>query len=95
MDKDSTPRRLSLTQRLIGNSKDWMANFYAGREADATLYGQGFGDEIDDFVPGVLTNSMRRRTSSLSSQESVEGFNMPKKVRSDSLTERVANMQVI
>ena len=94
MEKDSAPRKPSLTQRLIGNSREWLAGFYAGRESDATIYGQGFGDEIDDFVPGVLTNSMRRRTSSLSSSDSVESYDIPRRVRSASLTERIANMQV-
>jgi len=60
-------RRPSFTQRLMGQSRDWIQNFYLLQEKDDQLCGHGFGDEIDDFVPASIYNNseMRRRRTSL------------------------------
>lgn len=91
------PRRPSLTQRLVGNSRDWIQGFYQSQEKDDQMYGQGFNDSIDDLVPAVMYNNARRRTSSTSSDasDSVETPISGGRVRTNSISERVAGMQVI
>lgn len=63
------------------------------QEEDDQQYGHGFNDAADDFVPGVVYNDRRRRNSSVSSDDSETGVN--NRVRTGSISERVAGMQVI
>ncbi|KAI1282018.1 hypothetical protein HDE_13084 [Halotydeus destructor] len=91
---DIAPRRLSLTQRLVGQSKEWMQNYYVSQEKDDQMYGHGFNDVVDDFVPGVLyNNAQRRRTMSVGS-EGDESVTSPNRSRTNSISERVAGMQL-
>jgi len=88
------PRRLSLTQRLVGQSREWMQNFYSSHEKDDQVYGHGFNDPTDDFVPAVMYNNARRRTSSMSSDGSLDGIESPARNRTNSISERVAGLQL-
>jgi len=89
------PRRLSLTQRLIGANREWLQSYYTSQEEDDQQFGQGFNDPTDDFVPGVIANSRRRRNSSTSSDASLDSTpSTGERVRSGSITERVAGMQL-
>ena len=86
-------RRPSFTQRLTGVNRDWMQNYYNQHETDDQSFGHGFNDQADDFVPGVIGNSRRRRNSSLSSEASIESLGEGRQ-RATSISERVAGMQV-
>lgn len=86
----AAPRRLSLTQRLVGSGREWMSGFYGSVEKDDSNAGHGFGDGIDDFIPGVFAAKERRRNSSISSEAS-DDLGAP---RRGSITERVAGLQV-
>jgi len=94
-----SPRRPSLTSRLIGANREWMQNFIQSQEEDDQQYGHGFNDAADDFIPGVLYNGRRRRNSSVSSDVSSESYSTSEtatgRVRTGSISERVAGMQVI
>jgi len=85
------PRKLSLTQRLIGGFHDTVQNFYVAQELDDQAYGHGFNDSADEFVPGVMYNNARRRTSSMSDDGN---NNNPERQRTGSISERVAGMQL-
>lgn len=67
-----------------------MTGFYGSVEKDDLNAGHGFADGIDDFVPGVLASSQRRRNSSISSEASDDIGS----VRRGSITDRVAGLQV-
>jgi len=86
-------RRPSLTQRLVGVNREWMQTYYNQHEQDDQSFGVGFNDQAEDFIPGVIENSRRRRNSSLSSDASIESLGGGRD-RSNSIAERVAGMQV-
>lgn len=91
------PRRPSFTERLIGHSREWFTQFYKEEEKDEAMFGQGFNDPTDDFIPGVVCAERRRRTLSLGSDASVDSFDghTNGRQRRESLTERVAAMQLM
>jgi len=96
------PRRPSFTQRLVGQSREWIHNFYQNQEKDDQAYGHGFNDSVDDYVPTVMFNNAehrRRRNSSVSSDASVDSVEeqqvtSPTRQRTSSISERVAGMQL-
>lgn len=101
------PRKPSLTERLVGQSRSWIQTFYTSQENEDQLYGQGFIDPIDDLAPTSMfynAEVRRRRNSSISSDtsedsvaEQIQQNNTvgTGRMRTSSISERVAGMQVI
>jgi len=100
------PRKQSLTERLVGQSRSWINSFYTSQEKDDQLYGQGFNDPVDDLAPNSMfynAEVRRRRNSSVSSDtsdagdsliEEIKQNNHTGRVRTSSISERVAGMQL-
>jgi len=96
--KMDIPRKMSFTERLIGRFREDVQTYYLTQEKDDQMYGHGFNDSADEFVPVVMfNNAARRRTSSVSSTSSDASMDElgQGRQRTKSISEQVAGMQVI